>query len=628
MTENYPNAPQTPFDNMRRDTDRRRRRQEPLSFGKTMLASMCGIIIAGAVLSFVGTLIMIGYMASMLSQLSRTETVNVADDTFLTIKLTGDIQDADASKLESFFSDTYTTSMETLLKGIANARDDDRIKGLYIKMGGSSLSWGAAEELRNALIDFQSADKDVVVYGEIYSQPEYYVATASPNVCLHPSGVVDFRGIGAEPLFYKDLFERLGIKVDLIRPASCDYKTAGETYTMNHLSDANREQIRAYISSIWHHVTAGIATSRKMTTEQVNHIADNLSGYMAKGALQEGLVDKLCFEDDVKDLLDDTYGRRHTLSIQSYVESLPPTTSDHHIAIIYAEGNVMTGKSSGIGSGVYGDDIAKAIAEAAKDDKVSAIVLRINSPGGASTASEQMTNAVIRAREQKPVVVSMSNVAASAGYEMACMANTIVAQPTTITGSIGVFGTVPEAGTLLHKKIGISTDTVQTNHNSNALSLMRPLSPTARAIMVQNVEDFYITFTGRVAKGRHLEQSFVDSIARGRVWTGAEALRLGLVDTLGGLDLAVRIAANLADVSDYDAIRYPAAKDWLTQLMELTGNNNRDNGARFSLLHMIKGKQRYAQQPKTLEERITHDLMSLSEEPSVQARIPYYLILN
>lgn len=600
------------------------RHKEPLGFGKTMLASAVGVIIAGAILSFIGFIIMIAMMVSMLNSVKSTDSVIVKNDTFLKLNLSGNIREAAASEIETVFAEVTPLSVEEILTALNSAKDDERINGLYVKVESSDISWGIAEELRQAINDFQSSGKPVLFYGESYSQPEYYLASVCNNVCLHPAGIVDFRGIGAQPMFYKDLFDKLGVHVDLIRPASCDYKTAGETYTMNHMSAANREQIRVYIRSIWDHVSNNIAQSRHLSLEAVNHAADNLTACMAEGAKQEGLVDRLCFENDVKELMDNEYNRKNTLSVAKYAKNCHQEGTDQ-IAIIYAEGNVMSGKGQGYGTGVYGDAIASALDKAAKNDKVKAIVLRVNSPGGAATASEVMTDAVIRAKKKKPVIISMSDLAASAGYEMSCMATKIVAQPTTITGSIGVFGTFPEVGTLLSKKLGITFDTVQTNANSTGMSLVRPLSPAARALMQKNVDDFYVTFTSRVAEGRHLDKSFVDSIARGRVWTGRDALQLGLVDTLGGLPLAIAIAADEAGLTSYRTVRYPAQKDIMSQLSQIL-NGNDDAEEHISPFGLLIGKSHLPQKSNDIESRIRRDLEALSKEPSLQARLPYYLI--
>ena len=370
-------------------------------------------------------------------------------------------------------------------------------------------------------------------------------------------------------MFYKGLLDKVGVHMELIRPTSCAYKSAGEVYTRTDMSDANREQIRSYINSTWQYALAVMASNRGMTTESLNTVADNLGAYLPTDALASGLVDTLCFAQDIKKLLNTQYGIGKIVKTKRYAENVEKKSKDSHIALIYAEGNVVPGKNSGTATAVYGDDIVKALTDAAKDKKVKAIVLRVNSPGGAVTASESMTHAVIEAKKVKPVIISMSGLAASAGYEISCFGTKIVAHPTTLTGSIGVFATLPEIGTLLRQRLGITTDTVQTNRNSTALTLNRPLSPAARAVMQKNVEDFYITFTQRVADGRGLTREYVDSIARGRVWTGLQAKEIGLVDTLGGLPLALHIAAEEAGV-DYNQCSvktFPAKKSLWEQLM-------------------------------------------------------------
>jgi protease-4 len=361
---------------------------------------------------------------------------------------------------------------------------------------------------------------------------------------------VEFKGFGAEYIFYKGLLDKLCVHMELIRPTSCAYKSAGEVYTRTDMSDANREQVRSYINSTWQYVSQNIAASRNMTVEQINAIADNLTGFLADDAMKSGLVDTLCFAQDIKNTFRDRYEVKKIVTAKRYAMDVKKKDTDSRIAVIYAEGQVVPGKNTNGNTAVYGDDIVKALNDAAKDKKVKAIVLRVNSPGGAVTASEDMTHAVIEAKKVKPVIVSMSALAASAGYEISCFGTKIVAQPTTITGSIGVFATLPEVGQLLRNKLGITTDTVMTNKNSTGLTLMRPLSADARAMMQKNVEDFYITFTQRVADGRGLTREYVDSIGRGRVWTGLQAKELGLVDTLGGLTLALHIAAEEAGV-DY-----------------------------------------------------------------------------
>ena len=613
--------------------------RKPLSFGRTVLAAGLGVIVAGLVLGFISFIMMISALVSMTKSVSSDTAVNVKESTFVKIDLTKPVTEQAPSGFETFVSDTRAYGLNDLLLVIDKAKTDPHVSGLYLLMSSTTqLGWGMAEELREALLDFASSGKPICTYGEGYSQPAYYVATAANEIHIHPDGMLDFRGIGSQVMYYKDLFDKLGVKVDLIRPESCAYKSAGETYTMNHMSEANREQIHVYINSIWNHVSNGIAAARKMDVARVNQIADSLTGYLAADAFSRGLVDFLSFEKSFRTSLQENHNAKHFLSASKYLTYARQLQSQElkekcAIAVVYAEGNVQAGNYPGYGSGIYTNRMVKAIDDAAKDDNVKAIVLRVNSPGGAATTSESITAAVRRAKEKKPVIVSMSDVAASAGYEISALANGIVAQPTTITGSIGVFGTLPEIGTMLRKKVGITFDTVQTNKNSTALSLTAPLSPTARAMMQRNVEDFYKVFVGVVAEGRKMNFEAVDAIARGRVWTGQDAMRLGLVDSLGGIQTAIRWAARLAKVNKYHVVEYPKQKDFMAQLSSMM-NKDDDEDNTFSLLfHPAKVLRFYQYRnsiviDRTLEGRIREDLESLTQEPSLQARLPYFLVIQ
>lgn len=551
-------------------------RRQPLGFGKTMLASALGVIIASAILSIIGFLLMVGMLASAVASSKDSSTPIVGDHIFLKIDLSKTYQERTPDQFTTLFGDEKVGGFCDLLTAIEKAKSDSKIDGLYIfATAASSMSWGQTEELRNALKDFKNeSGKPVVAYGVSYSQSGYYLATVANKIAIHPSGMLDFRGIGAEVMYYKDLLDKFDVKIDLIRPESNAYKSAGETYIRNNMSDANRIQIRTYISSIWNHVTEGIAAQRNLTVNQVHEIADNLSGYLANDAVSQKLIDTMLFESDIKTILKKDFGCKRIVSASKYAKSITPNKSKNKIAVIYAEGDVVDGKSNGYQTAVYSDDIVEAFEQAAKDKDVKAIVLRVNSPGGSVTASEAMTHAIMRAKQQKPIIVSMSDLAASAGYEISCNATKIVAQPTTITGSIGVFATIPEIGELLNKKLGIHIDTVCTNKNASGLNIMRPLSPTARAMMQRNVEDFYVTFCQRVAKGRGMRVTQVDSIAKGRVWTGADAIKIGLVDTLGGFDVALSIAAKEAGISDYTTTSYPKQGDVMTRLFKMADDED------------------------------------------------------
>lgn len=594
-----------------------------------MLASGLGVVIVSVVFGLLMFVMMIAVMASVASTDSDAATV-VKSGTVLKVDLGRISGDRTATGLMMSLGESKSVGLADATAAIRAAASDDKVQALYLTdPGASALSWGSLTELRDALADFRESGKAVVAYATGYSQGGYYVASLADRVCLHPAGMVDFRGMGAEVMYYKELLDKLGVEMQLIRPESCAYKSAGEVYTLNHMSAANREQIRAYISSIWRTALEAIAANRNLSTDNLNAVADNLSGYLADDAKRAKLVDALCFEEEVRGVLKSQYAGKQLLPIEKYAASrksaLKKQKSKDRIAVIYAEGNVVDGTSRGMGTAVYGDDIVRALRQATKDKSVKAIVLRVNSPGGSATASESMTHAVMQAREKKPVVVSMGDLAASAGYEMSCMAHCIVAQPTTITGSIGVFGTLPNVGKLMRQKLGLNTDTVSTNRNANGLTILRPLSPTAMAMMERNVEDFYKVFVGRVAEGRGMTYDQVHRIARGRVWTGADAKGIGLVDTLGGLDLALRIAAERADLKTYSVKEFPKEKDTWTQLSELLGESVDDD---LNLLAKARLALRWRSESRGMKllSRTEQDLLYIAESEGLQARLPFVLV--
>ena len=581
-------------------------------FWKTVLASGLGFLIANVVFSVLMGILMFFFVLSLGSQPNAV----VKKDSILVIDLSKPMNEREATTMESLFTNNKTMGLNTLLEALDKAATDPKIEGVYLKTGALyDGGWATTQEIRNALIKFrEKSGKFVYTYSEIYSQKAYYLATATDMICLHPAGMVEFTGIGAEALFVKDLLDKLDIKVDLIRPNSNAFKSAGEMYTMDKMSEANREQIRTYIKSIWDEVLPQMSEARNIPVDSLNALADNLTAVLADDAFKAGLVDTLGFENDVKGIMCEQIDWKYEVSdlrfvtLSDYSTTIKRKKAKDKIAVIYAEGEVQQGK--GYDVGVYSYNISKALDEAANDDKIKAIVLRVNSPGGAVTASEIITDAVKRAESKKPLIVSMGDLAASAGYEMSCFATTIVAQPTTITGSIGVFGMAPELGSMLKNKLGITFDTVSTNRNSTALSITRPMSPEARAMMQKNVEAFYKVFCSRVAEGRGLTVEFVDSIARGRVWTGRDAIKIGLVDTIGGIDLALSIAADKAGITKYAIKVYPESPN---SFMELVNMTNEETRARM-LLPTQYGKF-----------RTLNDLEKVCCMEPLQARLPYFI---
>ncbi len=582
-------------------------------FFKMMLASCLSNLIILGIGVFVFVALIVGSVATMVSSGENADMLVVKENSVLELDLNKSIYERTPNELDAYLEGNQVLGADVLLKSIRMAKDDDNISGIYLKMSALyNAGWALTEEIRNAIVDFKESGKFVYSYADTYSQKGYYLASVADSVFINPSGMLDFKGIAAETLFIKDLLDKLNVKVKLIRPRSNAFKSAGEMYTMTQMSQANKTQVRTYIESIWNHVVADMSAVRGISVDRLNAIADNLEAYLPADALKNGLVDGLVFEHDVLVLLSeqmglDDYDDINFVKAKKYTQSSIDVSSNK-IAVIYAQGDVVQGKGTGVN--VYSSVIAKALDDAADNDAVKAIVLRVNSPGGAVVASEIMTNAVIRAKQKKPIVVSMSDVAASAGYEISCNAHKIVAMPTTITGSIGVFGLYPELGGMLKNKFGVTTDTVLTNKNAAALSTMRPLSGEGYDVLVRNVEDFYVTFCQRVALGRNLTVEYVDSIARGRVWTGIDAKKLGLVDELGGMDKALDIAAELAEIDSYSILAYPKEKDFATQLMEILGEEQ-------SLTDVLS--------KKTDVEKYYEMLEQINNMEPLQARLPYFI---
>ncbi|MBR4803889.1 MAG: signal peptide peptidase SppA, partial [Bacteroidales bacterium] len=463
-------------------------------FWKMTLASGLGFILASVVFSILSGIMMFLFVISLGTSQQKT----IKKHSVLTIDLSQPINEREATTIQSLMFNEKTVGLNTVLAAIESAATDKKIEGIFLKPGITYTGgWSTTQEIRAALEKFKESGKFVYAYADYYTQKTYYLATVADKIYLNPAGMVEFAGISAEAMFVKDLLDKLDINVELIRPNSNAYKSAGEMYTMNKMSEANREQIRTYIKSIWDEVLPQMSEARGISVDSLNMIADNLSAFLAEDAFEAGLVDVLGFENDVKEQMFDNiegvklFSNLHLVKVSDYPIKNKKKSSDK-IAVIYAEGEVQMGK--GYDVGVYQYNITKALDDAADDDDVKAIVLRVNSPGGVATASEVITDAVIRAKEQKPVIVSMGDLAALAGYEISCHATKIVTMPTTITGSIGVFGMLPEVGSMLKNKLGITFDTVNTNRNSSALSMTRPLSPEARALMQKNVEEFYKGF--------------------------------------------------------------------------------------------------------------------------------------
>jgi protease IV len=529
------------------------------SFLKMLLATLTGLFLF-CFLFFILFLIIIGVAAAG----SNKDTVQVKENSVIELDLSKVSEDYAGTFYNdeySFLNDEPKEGLSDVLKAIEAAKTDDRIKGISITNSRSMLGIAQMKSLRDQLEDFKGSKKFVVAYSDMYSQGDYYLNSVADTLYLNPVGDVDFKGLSSEVMFFKDLQEKTGIKMEVIRHGK--YKSAVEPFLANEMSPENREQISAMLNSIWASISEDISKSRKIPLDSLNSIAEHLKARTPELAKENKLIDKIGYEDEYKNGIkralklkkDEDY---NSVDILDYVDATSldgyVIDSKGDIAIIYAQGEITGGEGSLTSIGE--EPMRESFKAALEDDNVKAIVLRVNSPGGSALTSELIWREVELAKKKKPVVVSMGNYAASGGYYIACNANRIFAEPGTITGSIGVFGVLPNF-TELSNRIGVHTEQVSTHSNASGYSLFTPLQPNTREIVQQSVENIYRIFVSRVAAGRKMSFEQVDAIAQGRVWTGSEALKNGLVDEIGGMDDAIKYAAKLAKITSYNTVNFP-----------------------------------------------------------------------
>ena len=542
-------------------------------FLKTVLASMVGFLCVGLFFGMM-TMAMIGAMMA-----SSESKPTLKDGTVLRLSLSGVMAErAQSNPFAELTGNSATQSLglDDMLKAIRMAKTNDKIKGIYIEGGALSADFAQIEELRKALVDFRKSKKFVLAYADSYTQGCYYVASAADKVFLNPSGMLDWHGIASQPIFFTDLLKKIGVKMQIFKVGT--YKSAVEPYMLTSMSEANREQVQSFVSDIWGNVCRDVSASRKISTDSLNAYADRYIALAdAPDYVKLRLVDSLAYQDGVRDKL-------RALSGQKKVSFISPSdlakldeekSSKDKIAVYYAEGSIVDEATDNVISQqeaqIVGAKVVEDLDRLMNDENVKAVVLRINSGGGSAYASEQMWRAVQLLRKKKPVVVSMSGMAASGGYYMACGADCIVAEPTTLTGSIGIFGMVPDASELLTEKLGLHFDVVKTNKASDfGGTLSRPFNADEASAMQAYVNRGYRLFLKRVADGRKMKPADVDKIAQGRVWTGQQALAIKLVDKLGTLDDAVAEAARRAKLTDYALTTAPAPKSWFENLLDST----------------------------------------------------------
>jgi len=548
-----------------------------------MLATMLGLLLTIGI----GIFILFITITAIASSSDESKEPTIADNSVLHLRFENQIKDRPSNNpFENFdfntFEDRTPLSLKSIIDNIEKAKQDDRIKGIYLDVPSLKADMATTEEIRKALEDFKSDGKFIVSYSENYGQGEYYLASVSDEVLLNPAGELNFKGYSATLMFFKDALNRLEVDMQVIRHGK--FKSAIEPFIRNDMSDANRKQYQELIDGVWNNRLQKISISRKLSTEELNKIADSLEIRIAEDALEHRLVDQLLYEDEVIDLLKEKAAAAdedlNLVRLNSFKKTKKAKSIERgqatekwnakeKIAIVYAEGEIISGKSK---DGSMGSEtVVEAIKEARKDERVKAIVLRINSPGGSALASDVMWRETQLAKQEKPLVVSMGNVAASGGYYLACGADYIFAESSTVTGSIGVFGLIPNLKPMLNNKLGVHTDQVTTNAYSDGLSSFRALKTKERESLGEMIEHIYDDFTQKVADGRGMEQSEVDSIGQGRVWNGLSAKRIGLVDEIGGLNSAIAKAVSLAELDEYKLKVLPKKQDPFEKMMsELT----------------------------------------------------------
>lgn len=580
-----------------------------------MSATVVGLIVFTLLTGVIGAMCIVGMIAS------GSSAKDVSDNSVMVLNMSGMLDErSESSFMDELNGGTVgTIGLDDVLEAIGKAKDNDKIKGIYIEAGMLSAdSYASLAAIRNALLDFKKSGKWIVAYGDVYTQGTYYVASVADKVFLNPSGQIDWHGISSQPVFLKDLMAKFGVKMQLAKVGT--YKSAPEMYTADKMSDANREQVTAYVNGIWQNVCKAVSESRKISVEQLNAYADNfITLNDPKDFVKYKFVDKLIYTDQIdaeinKLLKQDADDNINTVSLAEMKVVKSKEEKGEEIAVYYAYGNIVDNATGGMLSNEH-NIVSKTVCDDLKalmdDDDVKAVVLRINSGGGSAYASEQIWHYMEMLKKEKPVVVSMGGMAASGGYYISSGANWIVAEPTTLTGSIGIFGMFPDFSGLLTEKLGVKFDEVKTNKHSAFGTPARPFNEEEMRYLNNYIDRGYALFRSRVAQGRKMKVEQVEKIAQGRVWLGQDALKVKLVDELGGLDKAVAKAAQLAKLKEYHTAAYPGKTSWVDQLLNnLSGESYINAQARQALGEYYE--------PFML-------MKDINNQSAIQARIPFKL---
>lgn len=583
-----------------------------MNFLKNILSTILGVFIAFGIFFFL--------LILLASAIETEEVITVKSQSVLKLsfddKILKDFAPKDESALGILLEmENPYLGFDQVLNAIENAKTDNNIDGISIEISFFNAGMAQTQALRKKLMEFKETGKFIAAYADFYEQKNYYLSSVADSLFINPLGMVDFRGLSTEVLYYKDFQDKYGIKMEVVRHGK--YKSGAEPFMLNKMSDENREQIKSFLSSIWDEMLQEISVDRNKSIAQLNELADKLGGRNADLASQNGLVDQVAYQDEYTSFLKRSVGitddkTLNTISLIDYIKSgkgRKSSTASDKIAIIYAQGEILYGK--GNEDYVGQEMMIKSIQKAKKDKNVKAIVLRVNSPGGVAITADMIWRELELAKKEKPIVVSMGNLAASGGYYIACNANKIYAESTTITGSIGVYGLIPNIHQF-SETIGINAEQVSTNNAPN-YSLFEPMSEDFNQVTQQSIEIIYNTFLNRVAVGRNMSVAKVDELAQGRVWSGKEALNNGLVDELGSMEDAIKYAALIANVTDYKTVNYPQfKKEWKDA---------------FDMMPFIKSSKTklLKEELGEMQYQLYEAMKNVSKKEGVQARMPFVL---
>lgn len=582
------------------------------SFLKYVLATITGIVIATIILFIV----IAGIIGSLISSASTDAAPVVADNSVLYITLNHEIKErSETNPLEGVdipgFGTTKTLGLDDILERIQSAKSDSKIKGIYLNISGVNTGFATLQEIRDALIDFKASKKFIVSYSEGYTQKAYYLASVADKIYLNPEGSLDFRGLSTSIMFMKDALDKLGVDMQVVKVGT--YKSAVEPFMLNGMSQPNRLQVESYLGSLYTTFLDNVSASRKVPVDSLRSIADRYAVRDAEDAVRLKLVDAVLYKDE---LIDEVKKRLNikdkkkdfsTVSILDYRANSTTSEGEGRVAVLYAEGDIVSGE--GESGQIASDKVSRELRKLREDDRVKAVVFRVNSPGGSALASDVIWREVVLTKKLKPIIVSMGDYAASGGYYISAAADSIFAEKNTITGSIGVFGLIPNFKGLLNDKLGIHFDGVKTGTYADLMSSPdRPLTAEERNIIQQEVNKTYGSFTKKVAEGRKLSVANVDSIGQGRVWTGEQAVGIGLVDRIGSIGDAIRSAAKMAKLKDYKVVKYPSLKDPFSSIL----STSKEKISVWYMKDQLGDQYRYIQ-----------ELKSVTQQSGIMAKLPY-----